>query len=50
MSTLGPLALISGLDGYVSIGGARDDYGVVIDAQTMSVDRQATEALRRRAR
>ena len=38
------------LDGYVSIGGARDDYGVVIDAQTMSVDRQATEALRRRAR
>ena len=38
------------LDGYVSIGGAREDYGVVIDAQAMSVDRQATDALRQRAR
>lgn len=38
------------LDGYVSIGGAREDYGVVIDAQALSVDRQATDALRQRAR
>src|SRR5512135_235675 len=30
------------LDGYVSIQGAREDYGVVIDAQTLAVDLPAT--------
>lgn len=34
------------LDEYVSIDGARRDYGVVIDPGTVAVDRQATEALR----
>ncbi len=38
------------LDGYVSIAGAREDYGVAIDVQTMSVDRRSTEALRRSER
>ena len=38
------------LDGYVSIQGAREDYGVVIDAQTLAVDLPATAALRLSAR
>jgi len=36
------------LDGYVSIEGARRDYGVAIDPATMTVDEAATAALRRR--
>jgi N-methylhydantoinase B len=35
------------LDGYVSISGARGDYGVVIDGQTLKVDYSATAQLRR---
>jgi len=38
------------LDGYVSVQGAREDYGVVIDAQTLAVDLPATAALRLSAR
>lgn len=34
------------LDGYVTIAGARADYGVVIDPATRTVDRAATAALR----
>lgn len=34
------------LDGYVTIQGARDDYGVVIDPVTLSVDGDATRGLR----
>ena len=30
------------LDGYVTIQGARDDYGVVIDPATLMVDLAAT--------
>ena len=33
-------------DGYVSLDAARDDYGVVIDAATMTIDGTATAALR----
>ncbi len=33
-------------DGYVTIEGARRDYGVVIDRKTMAVDAKATAALR----
>lgn len=35
------------LDGYVTVEGARDDYGVVIDPAAMTVDRGATQKLRR---
>lgn len=35
------------LDGYVSIAGSREDYGVVIDPQTLESDREKTESLRR---
>jgi len=35
------------LDGYVSIAGSREDYGVVIDPQTLEIDREKTESLRR---
>jgi N-methylhydantoinase B len=35
-------------NGIVSATGAREDYGVVIDPATLSVDRQATADLRRR--
>ena len=35
------------LDGYVTIAGARADYGVVIDAQRLSIDQIATAELRR---
>jgi N-methylhydantoinase B len=34
------------INGYVSIEGARRDYGVVIDPKTLDVDRDATEKLR----
>lgn len=33
-------------EGYVTIEGARRDYGVVVDANTLSIDIQATRALR----
>jgi len=35
------------LDGYVSIDGAREDYGVAIDPQTLEIDREKTQSLRR---
>ena len=35
------------LDGYVSIEGAREDYGVVIIPDKLTIDPQATETLRR---
>jgi hypothetical protein len=41
-----PLVLGDVLDGYVSIEGAREDYGVVIDEQKLTVDQEATERLR----
>ncbi|MBW1721940.1 MAG: hydantoinase B/oxoprolinase family protein [Deltaproteobacteria bacterium] len=34
------------LDGYVSIERAREDYGVVIDPETLKVDPEATRSLR----
>jgi len=34
------------IDGYVSIDGARRDYGVAIDRATMTVDETATQELR----
>ena len=34
-------------NGYVSIESAREDYGVVINPETMKVDRDATETLRK---
>ena len=34
------------VNGYVSLDAARDDYGVVIDAATMTIDGAATTALR----
>jgi N-methylhydantoinase B len=33
-------------DGYVSIGGAREHYGVVIDPETMEIDMDETRTLR----
>ncbi|MBN1277909.1 MAG: hydantoinase B/oxoprolinase family protein [Deltaproteobacteria bacterium] len=36
------------VDGYVSIEGARENYGVVVDSETMKVDVQASEKLRNR--
>jgi N-methylhydantoinase B len=38
------------LDGYVSVNGARADYGVVINENSLSIDRSATEELRRERR
>jgi N-methylhydantoinase B len=38
------------MDGYVTVEGARDDYGVVIDEQTLSIDHAATKALREKMR
>ena len=32
--------------GYVSVEGARTDYGVIIDPATMTVDHEATNKLR----
>jgi N-methylhydantoinase B len=34
------------VDGYVSVDAARDEYGVVVDPETMTVDREATDRLR----
>ena len=34
------------VDGYVSLEGARKDYGVVIDPETMEVDKESSERLR----
>lgn len=34
------------LDGYVSLESAKEDYGVVIDPETMKLDREATKAFR----
>jgi N-methylhydantoinase B len=36
--------------GYVTIDGARDDYGVVIDTTTLTVDEAATRTLRNSSR
>ena len=36
------------LDEYVSVGGARRDYGVVIDPRTLEIDHAATRKLRAR--
>ena len=33
------------MDGYVSVDRAREDYGVVIDPESMAVDREATAEL-----
>jgi len=38
------------LDEYVSIESARDDYGVVIDPASKTVDAKATAALRKAKR
>src|SRR3989337_4197439 len=38
------------LDGYVTLRGARDDYGVVINSENLSVDYEATESLRKQKR
>jgi N-methylhydantoinase B len=35
------------LNGYVTLRGAREDYGVVIDPETMEVDKTETESLRK---
>jgi N-methylhydantoinase B len=34
------------LDEYITVGGARRDYGVVIDPDTLELDREATDRLR----
>ena len=38
------------LDGYVSIEGAREDYGVVIDPEKLAIDWEATKKLREQRR
>jgi N-methylhydantoinase B len=38
------------IQGYVSMGNARENYGVVIDPSTMKVDLHATEELRKSMR
>jgi N-methylhydantoinase B len=38
------------LNGYVTLRGAREDYGVVIDPETMEVDKTETESLRKSLR
>jgi len=38
------------LDGYVSIEGAREDYGVVITPGDLAVDQEMTEQLRKQIR
>ena len=35
------------LEGYVSFEKAKEDYGVVIDPQTLKVDMETTKKLRR---
>ena len=34
------------IDEYISVGRAGDIYGVVVDAETMTLDRAASEVLR----
>jgi N-methylhydantoinase B/oxoprolinase/acetone carboxylase alpha subunit len=34
------------VDGYVSVGRAREDYGVIINPETMKVDEEATRKMR----
>ena len=38
------------LDEYVSVEGARRDYGVVVEPATLELDEEATRALRDRLR
>jgi hypothetical protein len=38
------------LDGYVTIAGAHDDYGVVIDSQSKTIDSEATKRTRANGR
>jgi len=38
------------LDGYVTLHGARDDYGVVIDSNSLTIDTKATRSLREQRR
>lgn len=38
------------LDGYVTLHGARDDYGVVINSNSLTIDYQATQSLREQRR
>jgi len=46
-----PEAVLSDvMNGYVSLAGAKDHYGVVIDPDTMTIDREATSKLRERMR
>jgi len=37
------------IEGYVSIKGAKEDYGVVIDPETFEIDRNATQKLREKS-
>ncbi|HEX2483126.1 MAG TPA: hydantoin utilization protein B, partial [Methylomirabilota bacterium] len=42
-----PLAVLRDVvEDYVSLDGARQDYGVVVDSATMTVDEAATKAVR----
>jgi N-methylhydantoinase B len=42
-----PAAVLSDvLDGYITVDAAKNDYGVVVNQQTMTVDQEATIALR----
>jgi len=34
------------INGYVSVAGARDDYGVVIDPNSLKINPEATKNLR----
>jgi N-methylhydantoinase B len=38
------------VDGYVSLSGAREDYGVVINPETHTIDTNATTSLRNQMR
>ena len=38
------------LDGYVTLHGARDDYGVVVDSNSLTIDTKATQSLREQRR
>ena len=38
------------LDGYVTLNGARDDYGVVINSNSLTIDTKATQSLREQRR
>ena len=38
------------LDGYVTLHGAHDDYGVVIDSNSLTIDTKATRSLREQRR